>query len=124
MCCIKTPSVIQHLISFVTGFLSLYFLFSTSVCFILLLALFSHILLSLTTFFQCVKYRSLSLIVFTFLYLVICELYLVDERHWHRIRGSQMIIVMKTISLALDLDLGKMKTAPSVIEFIGNYKCF
>ncbi|XP_075901988.1 protein-serine O-palmitoleoyltransferase porcupine-like isoform X2 [Nelusetta ayraudi] len=47
------------------------------------------------------------------------ELHLIDTVTWHKIRGSQMVVAMKAISLALDLDRGAVSRLPSPAEFLG-----
>ncbi|GIY57930.1 protein-serine O-palmitoleoyltransferase porcupine [Caerostris extrusa] len=40
--------------------------------------------------------------LFCFIFLIICELFFADKTMWHRIRGCQMILAMKIISLGFD----------------------
>ncbi|XP_061760103.1 protein-serine O-palmitoleoyltransferase porcupine-like isoform X4 [Nerophis ophidion] len=47
------------------------------------------------------------------------ELHMMDTTNWHKMRGSQMVVAMKAISLAFDLDRGVVDTVPSPIEFMG-----
>lgn len=121
---VKKPSFCRHIISFLTGLLSLHFLFSTSIYYIIFFVVLGYVLLFITTHFQCKKYRTIILILSSFLYLVLCELWIVDAKQWHRIRGPQMIIVMKSISLAFDLDVGKVKTVPNFVYYAGILRYF
>ncbi|KAJ0064357.1 hypothetical protein NL108_006356, partial [Boleophthalmus pectinirostris] len=47
------------------------------------------------------------------------ELHMMDATNWHKMRGSQMVVAMKAISLAFDLDRGVVSSVPSPIEFMG-----
>ncbi|KAM8753965.1 protein-serine O-palmitoleoyltransferase porcupine-like isoform 2-T4 [Acanthopagrus schlegelii] len=62
---------------------------------------------------------GLFLSVVILIYLLTGELHLIDMVTWHKIRGSQMVVAMKAISLAFDLDRGTVGTLPSPAEFLG-----
>uniref|UniRef100_A0A673ZY70 Protein-serine O-palmitoleoyltransferase porcupine n=1 Tax=Salmo trutta TaxID=8032 RepID=A0A673ZY70_SALTR len=47
------------------------------------------------------------------------ELRMIDTVTWHKIRGSQMVVAMKGISLAFDLDRGTVPAVPNPLEFTG-----
>uniref|UniRef100_T1JL91 Protein-serine O-palmitoleoyltransferase porcupine n=1 Tax=Strigamia maritima TaxID=126957 RepID=T1JL91_STRMM len=64
-----------------------------------------------------VKYGPLCAIITVF------EVFVVESKEWHIIRGIQMIIVMKVISLGFDLDCGITPRLPSMIEFFGYCLC-
>lgn len=55
--------------------------------------------------------------------LLLCEYLESDKRLWHQLRGCLMIIVMKIISLAFDIDATKTKELPGVIQFMGYLLC-
>ncbi|KAM4562979.1 protein-serine O-palmitoleoyltransferase porcupine-like isoform 2-T2 [Odontesthes bonariensis] len=63
--------------------------------------------------------RGLFLSAGILVYLLIGELHLIDVVTWHRIRGSQMVVAMKVISLAFDLDRRAVANLPSPAEFLG-----
>lgn len=42
-----------------------------------------------------------------------------NEVEWHKIRGAQMILAMKVISLSFDSDIGTIQTVPSPLAFAG-----
>ncbi|CAD5113528.1 DgyrCDS2690 [Dimorphilus gyrociliatus] len=46
------------------------------------------------------------------------ELYMVSPQKWHQVRGSQMILSMKLISLSIDLDNNQI-ILPKFISFLG-----
>lgn len=43
---------------------------------------------------------------------------MVSPQKWHQVRGSQMILSMKLISLSIDLDNNQI-TPPKLISFLG-----
>ncbi|XP_016334602.1 protein-serine O-palmitoleoyltransferase porcupine-like, partial [Sinocyclocheilus anshuiensis] len=47
------------------------------------------------------------------------ELHMMDTTTWHKMRGSQMVVAMKAVSLAFDLDKGIVEKFPSPVEFMG-----
>nr|CAD7442192.1 unnamed protein product [Timema bartmani] len=51
------------------------------------------------------------------------EFYLVEEMEWHKIRGAQMLLVMRIISIAFDTDFGTLEHVPSPFEFMGYICC-
>ncbi|XP_045063114.1 protein-serine O-palmitoleoyltransferase porcupine-like [Coregonus clupeaformis] len=44
---------------------------------------------------------------------------MIETMTWHKIRGSQMVVAMKAISLAFDLDRGTGPAVPNPLEFTG-----
>ncbi|ELU15960.1 hypothetical protein CAPTEDRAFT_152577 [Capitella teleta] len=52
-------------------------------------------------------------------YLLTCEFWVVKQEEWHQLRGAQMVLSMKLISLAFDLDSGCVHQMPGVLEFFG-----
>ncbi|XP_069785260.1 protein-serine O-palmitoleoyltransferase porcupine-like isoform X3 [Narcine bancroftii] len=47
------------------------------------------------------------------------EMHMVDTISWHKMRGAQMIVAMKAISLGFDLDQSTVGALPSPAEFMG-----
>ena len=47
------------------------------------------------------------------------ELWLVEAVEWHSIRGVQMIILMKIVSVGYDMDSGTLQSHPDLLEIIG-----
>ncbi|XP_070193072.1 protein-serine O-palmitoleoyltransferase porcupine-like isoform X2 [Littorina saxatilis] len=52
-------------------------------------------------------------------YAVFCELWLVEPTTWHQIRGAQMVLSMKIISLAFDFGSGAIIDLPNIFDFMG-----
>ncbi|KAK6633879.1 hypothetical protein RUM44_004486 [Polyplax serrata] len=120
---LKIDGISRHLISALTGLFSLFYLSSSGTYYIVFLLFLSYSSLFFTTHYKCRKYRSIVLILILLCYLFACELWLVDLKQWHKIRGLQMIIIMKSISLAFDLDTGKVKALPNPIYYAGYIMC-
>ena len=51
------------------------------------------------------------------------ELCFVNKTEWHKIRGAQMLVAMKVISIAFDADFGALQCLPSPAEFTGYVLC-
>ncbi|KAG9335301.1 hypothetical protein JZ751_005405 [Albula glossodonta] len=86
------PSYVKHLSTVAGGFYSLYLFFELHMVWVVLLSLLCYLIL---------------------------ELHMMDTTTWHKMRGSQMVVAMKAISLAFDLDRGTVPTVPSPVEFMG-----
>ncbi|XP_068247686.1 protein-serine O-palmitoleoyltransferase porcupine-like [Palaemon carinicauda] len=52
-------------------------------------------------------------------FLILCELWWADPVEWHSIRGAQMIILMKIVSVGYDLDATSLSSHPSILEMAG-----
>lgn len=53
------------------------------------------------------------------IFLCCSELLFVNEREWHKIRGAQMILAMKVISLSFDSDIGTIQNVPPPLDYAG-----
>ncbi|UJR26703.1 hypothetical protein I4U23_008019 [Adineta vaga] len=51
---------------------------------------------------KCRKYLTYIIVFFSIIYVLACEFILIEQEKWHSIRGVQMCIMMKMISLAID----------------------
>ncbi|KAF4072252.1 hypothetical protein AMELA_G00260930 [Ameiurus melas] len=67
--------------------------------------------------------RGVFLSLAILIYMLMGELHMIDAETWHKMRGSQMVVAMKAISLAFDLDRGVVSSFPTMLEFLG-YICF
>nr|CAD7265463.1 unnamed protein product [Timema shepardi] len=90
--------------------------------YILLLAFIGYITLYLVSTYLK-KHRGPILGITCFSFLIFCEFYLVEEMEWHKIRGAQMLLVMRIISIAFDTDFGTLEHIPSPFEFMGYICC-
>ncbi|XP_023382324.1 protein-serine O-palmitoleoyltransferase porcupine isoform X9 [Pteropus vampyrus] len=65
------------------------------------------------------SHRGVFLSVTILIYLLMGEMHMVDTVTWHKMRGAQMIVAMKAVSLGFDLDRGEVGAVPSPVEFMG-----
>lgn len=102
-----------------TGVFCLYNFFQHHSFYVVTLAIFGIACLFISNhlFKRCGVISALSCVIF----VSICELF-VAKSNWHKIRGSQMVLVMKIISLAFDIDSG-LTHLPSVPEQLGYFFC-
>uniref|UniRef100_A0A672ZP32 Porcupine O-acyltransferase n=1 Tax=Sphaeramia orbicularis TaxID=375764 RepID=A0A672ZP32_9TELE len=99
-----------------TGIYGLFLFFEFHVLWVLFLSALCYLALLLT---QRSSSRGLFLSAIILIFLLTGELHFIDLQTWHKIRGSQMVVAMKAISLAFDLDRGTVSSLPSPAEFLG-----
>lgn len=109
------PSL-KHSLSAMAGVCGLYLFFQQHILWVLLLCALSYLLLLLN---QRSSSRGVVLSLLILLFLLTGELHFVDPVTWNKIRGSQMVVAMKVISLAFDLDRGTVSSLPSPSQFLG-----
>lgn len=109
-------STVKHVVSVLAGMYSLFLFFELHMLWVLLLSALCYLVLLLGRHSSS---RGLFLSVFILIFLLTGELHLIDTVTWHKIRGSQMVVAMKAISLAFDLDKGTVGILPSPAEFLG-----
>ncbi|CAL8369194.1 unnamed protein product [Lota lota] len=116
--CFRTrlPSLVKHIISMATGSYGLYLFFEVHMLWVLLLGAVCYLVLGLCSHSSR---RGPFLSGAILVYLLMGELHLIDPVTWNKMRGSQMVVAMKAISLAFDLDRGAVATLPSPAEFLG-----
>ncbi|XP_061626913.1 protein-serine O-palmitoleoyltransferase porcupine-like isoform X2 [Phyllopteryx taeniolatus] len=110
------PSILKHLATVAGGFYVLYLFFELHMIWVVLLSLLCYLFLFLC---RHSTMRGTFLSITVFIYLLLGELHMMDTTNWHKMRGSQMVVAMKAISLAFDLDRGVVIGVPSPIEFMG-----
>ncbi|XP_066500476.1 protein-serine O-palmitoleoyltransferase porcupine [Hoplias malabaricus] len=110
------PSYIKHLSTIVGGFYTLYLFFELHMVWVVLLSLLCYLILFLCRHSNS---RGPFLSITVLIYLLLGELHMMDTNSWHKMRGSQMVVAMKAISLAFDLDKGTVESVPSPVEFMG-----
>ncbi|XP_023213517.1 protein-serine O-palmitoleoyltransferase porcupine-like [Centruroides sculpturatus] len=114
------PSSVIHLTSAGTGLYCLYYFFEELIIYVIILAIIGYLTLAIVHI-TLRRYCGYVCFAVCFTFLIICELFIVIPTQWHRIRGSQMILAMKIISLGFDIDCSLK--FPSLIECIGYYFC-
>ncbi|KAM8830230.1 protein-serine O-palmitoleoyltransferase porcupine-like [Synchiropus picturatus] len=112
----NVPGSMKHLVSLLTGAYSLFLFFEVHMLWVLLLCGLCYLTLLLS---QKSDSRGLFVSAAILIYLLIGEMHLIDPVIWQKIRGSQMVVVMKVISVAFDLDRGALRSLPSPMELLG-----
>uniref|UniRef100_A0AAQ4Q263 Porcupine O-acyltransferase n=1 Tax=Gasterosteus aculeatus aculeatus TaxID=481459 RepID=A0AAQ4Q263_GASAC len=110
------PSFVKHLCTMAGGFYTLYLFFELHMIWVVLLSLLCYLFLFLC---RHSTIRGTFLSITVLIYLLLGELHMMDTTNWHKMRGSQMVVAMKAISLAFDLDRGVVASVPSPVEFMG-----
>uniref|UniRef100_A0A8C8CN64 Porcupine O-acyltransferase n=1 Tax=Oncorhynchus tshawytscha TaxID=74940 RepID=A0A8C8CN64_ONCTS len=110
------PSYVKHLSTVAGGFYTLYLFFELHMVWVVLLSLLCYLILFLC---RHSSNRATFLSITILIYLLMGELHMMDTTTWHKMRGSQMVVAMKAISLAFDLDRGVVANVPSPVEFMG-----
>ncbi|XP_077488327.1 protein-serine O-palmitoleoyltransferase por [Amblyomma americanum] len=64
------------------------------------------------------QHRGLACALLVAVFVVACELRLVEPTSWHQVRGCQLVLCMKLISLAVDLDRGRLGL-PGPVAMLG-----
>ncbi|KAK1897811.1 Protein-serine O-palmitoleoyltransferase porcupine [Dissostichus eleginoides] len=109
-------STVKHVVSVLAGVYGLFLFFQLHMLWVLLLSVLCYLVLLLSRHSSS---RGVFLSVVILIYLLVGELHLIDMVTWHKIRGSQMVVAMKAISLAFDLDRGAVACLPSPAQFLG-----
>ncbi|XP_076067998.1 protein-serine O-palmitoleoyltransferase por [Oratosquilla oratoria] len=115
---VKLPSLFIHLASVGCGAAVTWFMFNDRSSFMiahagigLIILIFTHYVLGRlrgpVSCFVCVAF------------LIVCELHLAKAADWHSIRGAQMIILMKIVSIGYDVDSAIIPSLPNPIEYAG-----
>ncbi|KAL7988170.1 hypothetical protein Chor_007089, partial [Crotalus horridus] len=110
------PSYAKHLSTVASGFYALYHFFQLQMVWVVLLSLLCYLVLFLC---RHSTQRGVLLSITILIYLLMGEMHMVDTVSWHKMRGAQMIVAMKAVSLGFDLDRGEVLTIPSPVEFMG-----
>uniref|UniRef100_A0A8C1M546 Porcupine O-acyltransferase n=1 Tax=Cyprinus carpio TaxID=7962 RepID=A0A8C1M546_CYPCA len=110
------PSFLKHLSTVAGGFYTLYLFFELHMVWVVLLSLLCYLILFLCRHSSS---RGPFLTITILIYLLLGELHMMDTTTWHKMRGSQMVVAMKAVSLAFDLDKGIVEKFPSPVEFMG-----
>ncbi|XP_073455863.1 protein-serine O-palmitoleoyltransferase porcupine isoform X1 [Aquarana catesbeiana] len=110
------PSHIKHLFTIAGGFFCLYHFFRLQMIWVVLMSLLCYLVLFLCRHSQ---HRGVLLSITVLIYLLMGEMHMVDTASWHKMRGAQMIVAMKAVSLGFDVDRGIVRCIPSPVEFMG-----
>ncbi|XP_054281260.1 protein-serine O-palmitoleoyltransferase porcupine [Macrosteles quadrilineatus] len=117
---VAVPMVLRHLVSSLLGLYALAFFFKGLVVDLLVLVVAAYVVLSILHSLELSHGPIVSILSFT--YLIGNEFFLEPES-WQKIRGPEMLVVMKVVSIAFDLDSGSLRSFPSVWEYCGYVLC-
>uniref|UniRef100_A0A3B3TR51 Porcupine O-acyltransferase like n=1 Tax=Poecilia latipinna TaxID=48699 RepID=A0A3B3TR51_9TELE len=109
-------SAVKHVASTLIGMYGLFLFLELHMVWVLLLSIICYLSLLLC---RHSSNKGLFLSVVILVYLLIGELHFFDMGTWNKIRGSQMVVAMKVISLAFELDRRKDNNLPCPAEFLG-----
>uniref|UniRef100_A0A2C9KNI0 Protein-serine O-palmitoleoyltransferase porcupine n=1 Tax=Biomphalaria glabrata TaxID=6526 RepID=A0A2C9KNI0_BIOGL len=112
------PHWLIHLCSAVLGLLALNSFFKVATLYIVVacfLAYFAYSFVIEQKREWCGLVGAVIMVVFSLL----CELFFVEAETWHKIRGAQIILFMKVISLGVDIGQGTIVALPSVVHYAG-----
>ncbi|KAK6177121.1 hypothetical protein SNE40_015288 [Patella caerulea] len=113
-----SPLKFLHFVSCVFGLMILYRFFEFALVYIIASLIATYIIVLLTSQFSRPQV-GIFVSVFIASYILMCELIIVDGKIWHSMRGAQMILSMKLISLGFDWSSGAIERLPSILEFSG-----
>ena len=99
----RFPRWLCHMISVATGLICLAHFFYLNVVYLVVLSLLSLASLYLSHAVLGSN-RGVSVAVASIALNTACELYFASPVDWHQVRGAQMILSMKAISLGFDMD--------------------
>ncbi|XP_007231920.3 porcupine O-acyltransferase like isoform X1 [Astyanax mexicanus] len=116
---LSIPAPMKYLCAITEGFYVLFVFFDVHMVWVIILSLICFLILFLC---RNSSSRGVFLSLAILIYMLMGELHMIDAETWHKMRGSQMVVAMKAISLAFDLDRGAVSSFPSVLEFMG-YIC-
>ncbi|XP_032420739.1 protein-serine O-palmitoleoyltransferase porcupine-like [Xiphophorus hellerii] len=109
-------SAVKHVASTLIGMYGLFLFLELHMVWVLLLSIICYLGLLLC---RHSSNKGLFLSGIILVYILIGELHFFDMGTWNKIRGSQMVVAMKVISLAFELDRRKDNNLPGPAEFLG-----
>ncbi|XP_062456825.1 protein-serine O-palmitoleoyltransferase porcupine, partial [Rhea pennata] len=101
------------------GLVALHHFFGAQALWVALLSALCALTLALS---RARAQRGLCVALAALSYLLMGELHMVDTVTWHKMRGAQMVVAMKAVSLGFDLDRGAAGAEPSAAQVLG-YLC-
>ncbi|GFR01471.1 protein-serine O-palmitoleoyltransferase porcupine [Trichonephila clavata] len=111
------PDHVFHVTSSSLGLYCVYNFFGNEILYIIIFAVVGYCILLLAN--NLLKqYQGVVCTFFCFFFLIICELFFADKKMWHRLRGCQMLLSMKLISLGFDTGYTD-KQMPSILPCFG-----
>lgn len=113
---IITHSSYTHLLNLISTTLGIIILYSFyhNNCIFIIIIISTIFPLLIITHNKCKLLSGFIVSAVIIIYLITCELFIVNKAVWHNIRGTQMIVCMKLISLSFDLT-----TRPYLLAYLG-----
>ncbi|EDO40458.1 predicted protein, partial [Nematostella vectensis] len=111
---LRVPRWLVHLVSALTGIGAMTIFIKEYMGYPLVMCLVGYPVL-----FVFKGYRGPLMSLVCLVYILTCELFIASPSAWHRVRGTQMILVMKMISIAFDYDQGILAQLPNLLEYFG-----
>ncbi|KAG1689898.1 Protein-serine O-palmitoleoyltransferase porcupine [Nymphon striatum] len=116
----NVPRWFIHITSCGLGIVALYQHFEYLGAYVIFLALSCYLIFFMT---HQMKYHWIFLSCYCVLFLFICEFFVLDAVNWHKLRGIQMVLVMRVISVSLDHSNSLIPSVPSLPEYLGYTLC-
>jgi len=110
---LKLPRPVVHCVSFICGNGALFLFVKKNSVYPLTMCALGYPVLLIKN-----GKRGMVMALASVTFIITCELFIVTPENWHQVRGSQMVLVMKLISLAFDLDKGAI-SRPNILEYFG-----
>lgn len=114
----RVPRALVHFVSFLTGVAALIQFCKRGFVYGLFLGVMGYVVLLVAP-----GYRGRVMAVLTVTSMLACELIFVETTTWNNVRGPLMILIMKQISLAFDVDQGLVPNLPNVLQYSGYAFC-
>ncbi|XP_045760367.1 protein-serine O-palmitoleoyltransferase porcupine [Maniola jurtina] len=119
---VSMPHNVRHSLSLIIGSFLLYYNIGSSFVWTVGLAVGAYVsIIAVSVVTKKIRGFLISLCVI--LFLLLCEIYVTNPKMWQQIRGVQMIVAMKIISVAIELDRGLFKQMLNPVEFGGYVLC-
>ncbi|XP_070573329.1 protein-serine O-palmitoleoyltransferase porcupine-like [Ptychodera flava] len=113
------PSNALHFFSCFSGLCCVFLFFEMNLIYLLYLGVIGYIILWMLQYYTSIRYKGAIVAAVLVVLLILCELFLVSGKEWHKIRGSQMMLAMRIISLSLDVDQGTLPELPNPMQYFG-----
>ncbi|CAI9744493.1 Hypothetical predicted protein [Octopus vulgaris] len=109
---------VVHFSSGLFGLSILYNFFHSTMLYLLITAGLGYLVITITVF-KCRPLCGICVSASVVLIIILLELFIVDSASWHKVRGSQMIMSMKIISLAFDVSDPAVSFLPDIWQYHG-----
>ncbi|XP_044741987.1 protein-serine O-palmitoleoyltransferase porcupine [Chrysoperla carnea] len=110
------PNRWTHVVSCICGFGTLYKNNIATFTHVIYLGISTYVFLIILVHYLNSKYKGYSMALYCFSYLLLCE-FLVESQVWRQISSIQMIMVMKTVSIAFDVEKQVINMPPFLHYF-------